>query len=54
MDLARLEAGQERQKLMRFDAAQMLNAFCEPLRAIAAERNLFFQTEGVTPLSVEV
>jgi len=53
MDLARLEAGQEQRKLMSFDAAQLLNSFCEPLRAVAAERNLFFQTEGITPLPVE-
>ena len=53
MDLARLEAGQERRKLLCFDAAQMLKEFCEPLRAVAAERNLFFQTEGITPLPVE-
>ena len=53
MDLARLEAGQERRKLVRFDAAQVIKAFCEPLRAVAAERNLFLQTEGVAPLLVE-
>jgi signal transduction histidine kinase len=53
MDLARLEAGQERLKLVRFDAAQVIKAFCEPLRALAAERNLFLQTEGVSPLPVE-
>src|SRR6202790_1929801 len=53
MDLARLEAGQDQRKLVSFDAAQMLNAFCEPLRAVAAERNLFFQTEGIAPLPVE-
>ena len=53
MDLARLEAGQERRKLVHFDAAQMLKAFCEPLRAVAAERNLFLQTEGTAALPVE-
>jgi signal transduction histidine kinase len=53
MDLARLEAGHERRKLVRFDAAQMLKAFCEPLRAMAAERNLFLQTEGLAPFPVE-
>ncbi len=52
MDLARLEAGQEQRKLVSFDAGQMLAAFCEPFRAIAAERNLFFETEGVVPLVV--
>jgi signal transduction histidine kinase len=53
LDLARLEAGEERRKLVRFDAAQMLREFCEPLHALAAERKLFFQTEGIESLSVE-
>jgi signal transduction histidine kinase len=53
MDLARLEAGQERRKLVRFDAAQMLKEFCEPLRALAAERNLFFKTDGIERLPVQ-
>jgi signal transduction histidine kinase len=53
MDLARLEAGQEQLRVTRFDAAQSLGELCEPLRVVAAERNLFLQTEGVVPLSVE-
>ena len=53
MDLARLEAGQERRRLADFDAAQMLKNFCEPLRAVAAERNLFLHTDGIAPLPVE-
>jgi signal transduction histidine kinase len=53
MDLARLEAGHEQRKLVHFDAAQMLRAFCEPLRSVAAQRNLFLQTEGIAPFPVE-
>ncbi len=53
MDLARLEAGHERRKLVHFDAAQMLKTFCEPLRAVATERNLFLKTEGIAELKVE-
>ena len=53
MDLARLEAGHERRKLTRFDASQVLKAVCDHLRTEAAERNLFLQTEGLTPLPVE-
>ncbi len=53
MDLARLESGQERRNPTSFDAAQILTAFCDPLRALAAERHLFFETEGVATLPVE-
>ena len=53
MDLARLEAGQERRRLSSFDAAQLLKNLCDPLRAVAAERNLFLHTDGVAPLQVE-
>jgi signal transduction histidine kinase len=53
MDLARLEAGHERRNLVNFDAAQTLREFCEPLRALAAQRNLFLRTEGPEQLLVE-
>ena len=53
MDLARLEAGQERRNVTTFDAAAMLRDFCEPLRAIAAQHNLFFRTDGAEQLLVE-
>ena len=53
MDLARLEAGQEKRKLVQFDAAAMLKDFCEPLRVIAAQRNLFLRTDGAEQLLVE-
>ncbi len=53
MDLARLEAGHERRNLVTFDAAQTLREFCEPLRALAAQRNLFLRTDGPEQLMVE-
>jgi signal transduction histidine kinase len=53
MDLARLEAGHERRNLVEFDAAQTLREFCEPLRALAAQRNLFLRTDGPEQLLVE-
>jgi signal transduction histidine kinase len=53
MDLARLEAGHERRNLVDFDAAQTLREFCEPLRALAAQRNLFLRTDGPEKLIVE-
>jgi len=53
MDLARLEAGQEERKLATFDAAAMLKDFCEPFRPLAAQRNLFFRTDGVEQLLVD-
>jgi signal transduction histidine kinase len=53
MDLARLEAGEERRNVTEFDAAQLLKAFCDPFSAIAFERNLFFRTQGVDHLPVQ-
>ena len=53
MDLARLEAGQEQRKLVRFDAAAALKEFCEPLRVLAAQRSLFLRTDGAEKLLVE-
>ena len=52
-DLARLEAGQERRNVVQFDAAKMVKEFCAPLRALAAQRGLFFHTEGCERLLVE-
>jgi signal transduction histidine kinase len=46
MDLARLEAGQEYRRLRRFDVADMLHEFCESMRPLAAERNLFLKAQG--------
>jgi signal transduction histidine kinase len=53
MDLARLEAGHEQRRLMSFDTAQMLKGLCDQMRPLAAERNLFLLTEGISPLPVE-
>ncbi len=53
MDHARLEAGQERRALVEFDAAAMLKEFCDSMRPVAAERNLFLKSEGVAPFAVE-
>jgi signal transduction histidine kinase len=52
-DLARLEAGQERRNIVQFDAAHLVKEFCAPLRALAAQRGLFFHTEGCEHLPVE-
>ena len=53
MDLARLEAGQERRQVMPFDAAQLLKEFCEPMRELAAQHNLYLRTDGVDHLVVD-
>ncbi len=53
MDLARLEAGQERRHIAPFDAAAALREFCETLRPLAAQRNLFLKGEGPHSLRVE-
>jgi signal transduction histidine kinase len=52
MDLARLEAGQEYRRLRPFDAAHMLHEFCDSIRPLAAERNLFLKAEGPAALTV--
>jgi signal transduction histidine kinase len=52
MDLARLEAGQEYRRLQTFDAARMLQEFCDSIRPLAAERNLFLKAEGPGALPV--
>jgi signal transduction histidine kinase len=52
MDLARLEAGQEYRRLGPFDAASMLHEFCDSIRPLAAERNLFLKAEGPGTLPV--
>jgi signal transduction histidine kinase len=53
MDLARLEAGQEQRKLQRFDAAAVLREFCDGMRPLASQRNLFLKAEGPGSLMVE-
>jgi signal transduction histidine kinase len=53
MDLARLEAGQEQLRIARFDAAALLREYCETLRPLAQERELFLSAAGPRRLWVE-
>ena len=53
IELGRLEAAQDPVQLTAFDAAVAIRELCEPLRALAAQRNLFFRTEGPSALPVE-
>jgi signal transduction histidine kinase len=53
MDQARLEAGQERRHVTTFDAASLLKEFCDTIRPLAAEQNLFLVATGPTPLMVD-
>jgi signal transduction histidine kinase len=52
-DHARLEAGHERRNVVDFDAASILREFCDSMRSVAAERNLFLKAEGPAPFAVE-
>ncbi|MBV9622147.1 MAG: HAMP domain-containing histidine kinase, partial [Gammaproteobacteria bacterium] len=52
IDLARLEAGQERVQVSEFDAAALLRELVEGTRALATERGLFLKTEGPATLIV--
>jgi signal transduction histidine kinase len=52
MDLARLEAGQDRRHLQPFDAAAVLREFCETLRPLASQHSLFLKAEGPPTLPV--
>ena len=53
MELARLEAGQEKRKLAAFDAAELIVNLCECNQPFARERHLFLRTEGPVGLAVE-
>ncbi len=53
MELARLEAGQEKRKLAAFDATELLAKLCEGRQPFARERKLFLKTEGPLRLEVE-
>jgi signal transduction histidine kinase len=53
MDLARLEAGHERRRVAPFDAAEALRQFCDTMRPLASQRNLFLKGEGPQSLPVE-
>lgn len=53
MELARLEAGQERRELGPFDAAALLGEFCATTQSTARARNLYLNLEGPATLPVE-
>ena len=53
MDLARLEAGQDRREVAPFDAAKILGELCTTVRPVAADRTLFLRTDGPQNLAVE-
>lgn len=51
--LSRLEAGQDRRNITRFDAGAMLQDLCAGIRTAAKEQNLFLESEGPEPFMVE-
>ncbi|MEO6244855.1 MAG: HAMP domain-containing sensor histidine kinase [Opitutaceae bacterium] len=53
MDLARLEAGQEKRDIALFDAAKALTELCTRNQPAATEQTLFLRTEGPAVLNVE-
>jgi len=53
MELARLEAGQERREISGFDAGALVDTLCDLNRAVAREKNLFLHVETMPPLFVE-
>ena len=53
MNLARLEAGQDRRNVGAFDAASLLREFCDAMRPLASERGLFLRSEGPESMPVE-
>ncbi len=53
MDQARLEAGHEHRQVEHFDVASLLKEFCDSMRPLAAERNLFLLANGPTTLMVD-
>ncbi len=53
MELARLEAGQEKRKVASFDAAGLIRELADHHQTLANERNLFLETEGVASLAIE-
>jgi signal transduction histidine kinase len=53
LDLSRLEAGEDRRNLSHFDAAVLLRQYCDSVRPLAIERNLFLRAEGPQTLPVE-
>ncbi|MBC8011857.1 MAG: sensor histidine kinase [Burkholderiales bacterium] len=53
MELARLEAGQEKREVGPFDAAALIEEVCDINRAVARERNLFLKVDLPPSLPVE-
>jgi signal transduction histidine kinase len=53
MELARLEAGQDKRKLAGFDAAVLIADLCEGNQPLAREQTLYLKTEGPLSLAVE-
>ena len=53
IDLGRLESGEERRRLASFDAAALLQEYCENLRPLAQQRDLFLEAQGPPSLLVE-
>ncbi len=53
MELARLEAGQERVEITTFDVAVLITDLGKVNRLVARERGLFLNVDGVAQLSVE-
>jgi len=53
LSLARLEAGHERRQLALVDVGELMKEFCDAMRPLAAERNLFLRSEGPASLTVE-
>ena len=53
MDLARLEAGQEKRKVSRFDAAELITTRCDGNQPFARASGLFLTAEGPAALLIE-
>ncbi len=53
MDLARLEAGQEKREIAEFDAGRLITELCACNQPFALERRLFLKAKGAVPLNVE-
>jgi signal transduction histidine kinase len=51
--LARLQAGRERREVKPFDAARLVRDLCEGLQSVAADRGLYFHSDGPETLRVE-
>lgn len=53
MDLARLEAGQEKRNITRFDVAELITGRCDRHQPIARLSGLFLNAEGPAALSIQ-